>query len=355
MRFGLAVKRVLYVVAFSTLLWVPSTVIAASPSPPDKVLDHSYALGFLFAQTAHLEAVRSKYPELIGSSLIAENAFRASFGNAERNIRQALKQVLGKHYDEYVSKMMSSLLGAESQKEFGKRDAIRFIEDVKARGNGELEPRLLRTLLKAQFRDEPASELIHKFYQTFRTTGHRKSKGLSIQIEYPQSWVAREGKRPNVVQVFAGEGRHAIVQTLIMIRNFAAEMGKVFPPEILKELQTLEGSQEFAVDMFSRQSVTEMIDELGMKNPRQTSYKRIVIDRWPGVMYEVTGEQQRLDVTLSSHQRMYTAIYKGFMIFFQCSVTKRPGVSEADFQKSISLYSPLFHLMANSIVILDQY
>jgi hypothetical protein len=94
---------------------------------------------------------------------------------------------------------------------------------------------------------------------------------------------------------------------------------------------------------------------MGIENVRNLTTRRIVLDRWPGAMIEFIGDQQRLDLTATTYNRAYLAIYKNYMIFLQCQIARLPGETEDVHKTRISKFAALFHLIANSLVIQSQY
>ena len=40
----------------------------------------------------------------------------------------------------------------------------------------------------------------------YSTTGHTKAAGVNLTLEYPATWVAKEGERPHIVQKFLPAG-----------------------------------------------------------------------------------------------------------------------------------------------------
>lgn len=142
---------------------------------------------------------------------------------------------------------------------------------------------------------------------------------------------------------------------LIMTRDIVKDAQGEFTREDIEALMTLEGSNELALETFSENSLKEMANGMGMTNVRNITTKRIVLDRWPGAMLEFTGDQQRLDFTITMYNRMYIAIYKNYMISLHCQIGKLPGETKDVLKTRILQFTPLFHLMANSLVIQNQY
>ena len=141
----------------------------------------------------------------------------------------------------------------------------------------------------------------------------------------------------------------------ILIKDIVDEAQGKLTRRDIQILNTLEGSRELASEMFSEKNLSEMAKDMGMLNVRNISTKRMVLDNWPGAMLEFTGDQRRLDITMTMYNRMYMVIYKNYTIFLQCQVLKLPDETEKTLKTKTTRFMPLFDLMANSLVIQSQY
>ena len=59
-------------------------------------------------------------------------------------------------------------------------------------------------------------EFLNYNRSSYNTEGHPKAKGIGFTIEYPNSWRAVEGARPNIVQKFVSE-RGKVFETAMII------------------------------------------------------------------------------------------------------------------------------------------
>jgi len=233
--------------------------------------------------------------------------------------------------------------------------AAQFLDEVESRAKGEVSSPMLETLLNYQYEHNPVDEVNRGFKTKYRTKGHPKAKGLDVQIEYPKSWSLREGNRPNIIQVFSSNNGRGPVYALIMTRDLIKEAQGELTHEEIRAIKTFEGSKELASELFSNSSLREMANGMGMTNVRNLTTKRILLDRWPGAMLEFIGDQQRLDINMTMYKRMYIVIYKNYMMFLQCEIAKLLDDTENTLRNRIAKFAPLFHFMANSFVIQNQY
>lgn len=318
-------------------------------------IDLSKTLGFIMGQRFSLNRIKVEYPALSLHIKKAELEFNTTFGIAEKNIEKALRGLLKDKYPEYIAAMKKQLDTTLKSQRISQDIAVQFLDEVESRAKGKIPSPMLETLLSYQFKERPANEFARGFKRIYRTNGHRKAKGLDLQIEYAKSWSKREGNRPNVIQFFSSNNGRGPAYALIMTRDIVKEAQDELTREDIKALKTLEGNKELASEVFSENSLREMANGMGMTNVRNINTKRIVIDRWPGAVLEFTGDQQRLDLTMTMYNRMYIAIYKNYMIFLQCQVGKLPSETEDALKTKISQFAPLFRFMANSLVIQSQY
>jgi len=226
---------------------------------------------------------------------------------------------------------------------------------VELRTKGVMPSPILETLLIYQFEDKPVNEFYRGFKTKYQTYGHPKAKGIDLQIELPKSWSSREGNRPNVIQFFSSNNGRGPAYALIMTRDLMEDVQGLLTYEESNALKTYEGSKEIAAELFSPGSLSEMADEMGMSNVREITSKRIIMDRWPAAMLEFIGERQRLDFVTTMYSRIYFVIYENYLITLHCQIGVLPAETDSELRAKITKYSPLFHAMANSLIIQNQY
>ena len=73
---------------------------------------------------------------------------------------------------------------------------------------------------------------------TFNTQNHPKAKGVHFTIAYPNSWVAKEGEQPNIVQNFVSEGGRGLEMAMIVTKTLALPVGTTISEADLKECFT---------------------------------------------------------------------------------------------------------------------
>jgi hypothetical protein len=163
-----------------------------------------------------------------------------------------------------------------------------------------------------------------KFYK-FSVLGHAKAKGTNFSIKYPQSWMAKEGERPNVVQNFVSDNGKGLEMAMILT--------KTIPPE-----------EPFSqADILSTQGLASFMPQ-GGKLLRTSSTK---IEGEPAGLFEYTHRQQRAGMEIEMHY-MGLAFFQGrTLVTVMCSVY---GSSAGEASRRFELFRPLFSIMMNSII-----
>lgn len=329
----------------------------AEPIKKPLYIDLIRVLGFIAGQNLDLDRIKDAYPALSLQVKKTKLEFNSAFGVSERNIKKELKNILKDRYPKYIAAMKRQLNIMLKPQHITRNAADKFIKEVNLRVAGKLPSPILETLLSYQFKERPVSEFTYGFKNVYLTKDNIKSKGLDLKIEYVKSWSKREGNRPNVIQFFRSDNGRGPAYALIMVRDIVeeAQAQSELSPQEIKAFMTFEGSKALALKAFSKNSLIEMANEMGLTNIRDINTKRIVIDNWPGALLEFTGDKQRLDTTITIYNRTYVAIYKNYMIYLQCFVAKSPNDTKDDLKDKILQFNPLFRLMANSLIIQNQY
>jgi hypothetical protein len=315
--------------------------------------------GFLISMHELLRIIERQYPSLSLYAQKSELEFQGSFGKAEKNITQLLNDVLKEEYQEFHASIVARLNSILEKQALDYDNAVNFISEVELWAKGEMPSPMRETVLHYQFEDNPVGELIQGFKQLYSTKGHRKSKGLHLQLEYPLSWSSREGKRPNIIQFFRsynGKGRaYASIAVKDMIKE-AREDGVLITSKEAEMIKTREGAMRMAKDFASNIAFLRGIaDSYDLNSIRDTSVKMVTVDSWPGVVFNFIGDAERVGVKLTVYARVYIAIYKNYMIFLVLNISKEAHEPEDVLKTAIQKYTPLFDLIANSLVIMDQY
>ncbi|MGH8071039.1 MAG: hypothetical protein ACRERE_38570 [Candidatus Entotheonellia bacterium] len=300
-------------------------------------IDLSKAWGFLMGQSLSLHRIRTRYPDLVLQVRKVELEFKASFGKAEENITKALQESLKEKYAAYTKSTQKQLETTLSSQGLNREMATTFLTEVESRARGKLPSPIIETLLTYQFRERPPEEFARGYTRVFGTKDHLKAKGVDIRIRYPASWQSREGERPNIIQKFMSENGRGSEMFLLMVKEIPLPSGYTLTEQELAE---------FFVERELRNTVPQ--------GSKFISAKSIVLDNHKGGMVIFDQAMQRLDMTVTMRNIQFITIDRNKMIFVQCMVSILSG-NEDDLTERFNRFEPLFKMIANSFIILDQY
>lgn len=160
-----------------------------------------------------------------------------------------------------------------------------------------------------------------------------KAKGLRLTVEYPSTWRAEDGQRPNIVQKFLGKDDFGnSVQAILLIKKlpFLARLTK---NEILKE-----------------NYLKEIVTEIGGTYVKSAPTK---IERENAAWVIYTQDAERAGITMRAKALMFVVMFKGKWVQLQCAVVGLQ--SESTIDQRFNDYLPIFQLIGNSIVFPDKW
>lgn len=294
------------------------------------------AFGFLIGQEYTLKTIESKFPALSLTATSAGLNFNYSFGRAKNNIKKyLLKQWTQEEIDEIEKTLIDKNL-QPAIKSMTEEQAFLFIEEVNQRAKGKINSPFLETILFYQFVDHPDEEFTSGYVKPFKTKGHYKAKGSDWSIKLPLSWTSMEADRPNIIRKFISEGGSGNESITLSVMNIPLEKNHNM-------------SKTEIDDFFTESEVKHMIPKGG----KFISFKRMTFDRIQGGALEFEYVVKQLDFNLKARSIQYLFIYNNKIYYVQCNIGSESDKRnlELDMQK----FSPLFKLIANSIVVDEQY
>lgn len=328
-----------YIYSFLILFVISIGIFAQSANLPKKpkYLRVSEAYGFLIGQEQTLNIIKKKFPEFEFNVLKVQMDFNSTFGNSKAGMELYLTDYLGQNeFKEYEVKLIIELKKMQHNQVFTKDLSTNFIEEVQNRANGGLPSPILETLLSFQYLDRPEDELLFGFTKTFKTKGHPKCKNTDWQIKIPKSWKSEEADRPNIIQKFIsdyGSGYHSI---MLMVKD----------NPLPKEYKA------------SKEELNEFFNEKEMKSiipveAKFISFTKMTIDNNIGGMVQYEQKVDRLDYIIKIRTLQFMFLKGNKSYFLQCSVASEK--TDADLSLVMKKYLPLFKLVANTIVVNEQY
>lgn len=159
------------------------------------------------------------------------------------------------------------------------------------------------------------------------SSGEEKSKGIKLQIEYPLSWASIEAERPNIVRKFVSERGRGSEYALILVKSV--------PPE--------ENPSKREIGEAFTRGIREFVPPGG----RFIAGNRISFDGLPGATVTFGLGSNRMGQDIKLRTLMYMTFYKDRFIMVQFTTKEEDAI--------FAKFEPLFRLMANSIIVLNQY
>ena len=297
----------------------------------------SQALGYLVGQECSLNYIKNEFPQLENNVLIAEMAFKSTFGKSKSRMEDYFSNYLGeeklKDFNDNLIKEMQKRIENQTLTE---DIALNFIKDIEDRAKGNVSSPILETLLSFQYIDTPQREFLAGFTSKFMTKGHSKSKNTDWQISVPKSWRAREGDRPNIIQSFTDDFGDGLNNIMLMVKDMPVSKGSKL-------------SDKEKEEFFSEKEIKTTLP----KEAKFISFSKMTLDSNIGGMLQVEQIVSRLDYKFKTRLVQFMFI-RGFKIYMLMATVSSSNI-EDDLAVKMEKYMPLFRLVANSIVVNDQY
>ena len=170
--------------------------------------------------------------------------------------------------------------------------------------------------------------------QKFDTKNHAKSKGVWAQVRYPDGWTAKEGQRPNIVQLFAGKYEGLDLQLQLQIKDAGEDIEKECANT--SEAEWNEAFTDKASNMYA------------------TNSKKIKIEGKNGFTSELSAVMQRVDLKMTMAAKQMTVCHKKTMIFLWCgNFIVGENVQQA--KDNINKVDSLCRQYFNSFVLMERY
>lgn len=172
--------------------------------------------------------------------------------------------------------------------------------------------------------------------QKFDTKDHKKAKGVWATVRYPENWKAKEGERPNMIQLFSGNYNGSEMQLMLQIKqgpegvNIESEC-KNYTPKEWNEIFTDVDSGMFA-----------------------TNAKKIKIEGKEGAIVDITSIVQRVEIKAAMKGKLMIVCHNDKLINLWCNSFSMNGNVEAAKIK-LENAAPLCNQYFNSFVLMERY
>lgn len=170
--------------------------------------------------------------------------------------------------------------------------------------------------------------------KVYSSAGHPNAKGIDFRIEYPATWLAREGRNPNIVQNLVSDGGRGLEMCVLLVRALpaiasAAEINEAFSPEGLRAMKPPDG--------------------------RFISGGRTKLNGLPAGTVRISAEVENAGTKIRQEVIQYIVIWKDRVITLQFSVGDRADTPQEVILDRFSKSEPQFREIANSFVLSNQW
>lgn len=185
--------------------------------------------------------------------------------------------------------------------------------------------------------------------KTFSTAEHPKSKGIELNIEYPDYWIFASGKRPNTLATFTSDYNNETTDysnavCVLTIKKFTdAE-------ELLERTPTKSDWEEIII--YIKDNTAIEFFESTYQNAKVLSSKMTYFDKQPGFIAEGTGLAVRSGQEMYAHGNIYFFGYENKVIAISCSAY---AFTQETADKRFEIEKQNFAFVANSIIVMNQY
>jgi hypothetical protein len=295
------------------------------------------AYGYLIGQECALNKIETQFPRLSINTINVKRSFNTTFGEAKENIRIFLLEILGeKDFKNYEIKLKNELINTLKSQIYTDDVANNYIAEVDGRAKGQIMSPILETLLSFQFSNRPQDEFLAGFTNYFRTKGHPKSKNTDWQIKVPKSWKASEADRPNIMQKYISDFGSGYQSIMLQINDLPFH-------------ENIENTNDALNDFFTEETIKDLF-----KNEGQfISFKKMTFDGNIGCLLITERTVERLNFKLPMRLASFMFLKGKQMYILQCTVSTT--IKKGNIAVEMNKYLPLFMLVANSIVVNDQY
>jgi len=287
-------------------------------SPKIEITLETYA--FLKGQNAALQKVSREFPSLKSDVKAAEKIQSISFGSAQRNIEQFLKEELNEYHFRTIDNHFDSIINQQLEHPVGKEKYARdFLKLVTERSKNIFKTTHSKGILSFKYYHAPHQEIIDGYADLYDTKDHPKARAVSIKIPIPKSWLAEEAEMPETIQQFTSYNGKGTDKILILIYKIPTELNDLVLNE--NTIQSFLSPQSTLIR-------TEAVE----------------IDHMPAFMMEA---EEVVDHVRNTKIRMlqFLVIQKDKLYCLQGSVG--PVVKEENLELHLKKYEPLFRLIAS--------
>jgi hypothetical protein len=335
MRRTFASKSLIWLVLVFGGIGVALCQPADYPKMTNEGFDDMAGTYFLFnTQSLLAESYSAKFPFLAIEFNRAQNAFNTKFLDSITNIDTILtvenrrwKSTKNEKLDEITS------IVALASKRATQEDARKLAIEISNKAAGIIPSPYLETLLiyKTDFIRIPADELLSGFKRSLKTGN---SSPVNLELFYPASWRASEGRRNTTLGSITSENGRGLENILVAVKELAYPESKQFTPAERAKLLSKESLRKYLG------SGAVLLTDVPIK-----------LDGLHGSSISFESEQLQLDIRVKMRSMPYVVLFRNKLIFIHCLVGSSPG-EESKLSARFAKFEPVFRLIANSLTVM---
>ncbi len=291
---------------------------------------------YFFYQTRSMlvEAYSTRFPSLANELQRSQIAFDSKFADSITNIDSILT-VENRPWRNTKTTKLNEItrivdLAAERATQ---DDAKKLAVEITKKATGIIPSPYLETLLiyKSDFIRIPSEEILAGYKRSLKTGS---SALVNIELFYPSSWKASEGRRATTLASMTSENGRGLENILVAVKELPYAESKQFTPTEKAQILSKESLKKY----------------LGSGAVIVTA-SPIKLDGLDGASISFELEQLQLDMRLKMKSVVYVVLFKNKLIFIQCLVGSSPG-EESKLSARYAKFEPLFRLVANSLTVI---
>lgn len=305
------------------------------------------AWSFCEGQALAVKKLQADFPELANRFELAQRKFESQFRPSCDRIELLLEGQLGT-WSQLRVDLRSRLEKEMAPLVHDQEGAALMLDLLGRRTRGlDIESPMVEALLYChpRYRENPSRELRDGFLLRFASDGKGKAKGVKFHLDYPQSWAAKDGDRPNIVRKFISENGRGLEMAMVIVKALPAEAQGISDEEWAQEFRRMAADGELKQDLPPGFAYVD------------SSYQ--TLDGAPGYVRTLRGMQKRTDGMLFTVMLERTCCWNGRFIglHFSAAVGHPPDavvdetVEAKKAEERFQHWKPLFNAMAGKFVI----
>lgn len=326
-------KRTIYIIFFLSTL-----VSNGQAIKQDKATRASMVYGYFEGIETSLESLYEYNPDLRQEVNRLNLLKTTNFGQSKKNAIAYLnslgdwQSLLNPEIDSLKTQLKWNALISE------KEEPIKYLKDVENILKGNIPSPILESVLAFQYENQPHKEFSNGYTYEFSTKGHKKSKNAEVVLTIPKSWLAKEGKNPNVIQLFTDDCGSGFNMISIMTQEMPFE-------EEAKNLTFEEIDKSYEKEVFTEEWGKSFVT----KNEKFISFKPMRIANRSGCLLVLESITERMGMKYKMRNLMFVFHDVSYLHFITCSVgTGNINESLENIEEKLF---PLYSMVVNSILI----